>query len=87
MANRELTHLNPRGDAHMVDVSDKEPTKRRAVAEAFVKMKASTRRALEEGAKKGDALAVARIAGIQAAKRTPELIPLCHSVPLSHVSV
>lgn len=85
--SQRLTHLNERGDAHMVDVSEKQPTKRRAVAEGFVRMKAATRKALAEGGKKGDALAVARIAGIQAAKRTPELIPLCHSVALSHVSV
>ncbi|MEO0812484.1 MAG: cyclic pyranopterin monophosphate synthase MoaC [Myxococcota bacterium] len=82
-----LTHLNARGEAHMVDVSEKTASKRRAVAQGFVKMKPATRKALAEGAKKGDALAVARIAGIQAAKRTPELIPLCHSVPLSHVSL
>ncbi|MEO1171613.1 MAG: cyclic pyranopterin monophosphate synthase MoaC [Myxococcota bacterium] len=84
---KELTHLNARGDAHMVDVGEKPATRRRAVAEGFVRMKASTRRVLESGSKKGDALAVARIAGVQGAKRTADLIPLCHPIALSHVTV
>jgi len=82
----ELTHLNQAGEMHMVDVGDKSATKRVAVAEARVKLSAAARRALGS-AKKGDVLAAARLAGIQAAKRTSELIPLCHAVPLSHVAV
>lgn len=71
----------------MVDVHHKPATRRRAVAEGFVRMNADTQRALNEGTEKGDALAVSRIAGIQAAKNTWNVIPLCHAVPLSHVSV
>lgn len=83
-----LTHLTPEGDAHMVDVSSKAPTVRRGVARAFVKMRAETLAALVAGdTPKGDVFAVARIAGIQAAKRTPELIPLCHAVQLTGVEV
>ena len=84
----DLTHLNADGDAHMVDVSLKPVTARRAVARAFVRMRAETVAALVAGnTPKGDVLAVARIAGIQAAKRTPELIPLCHAVALTGVEV
>jgi cyclic pyranopterin phosphate synthase len=83
-----LTHLTPTGDAHMVDVSQKPATVRRGVARAFVRMKAETLAALVGGrTPKGDVLAVARVAGIQAAKRTPELIPLCHAVQLTGVEV
>jgi molybdenum cofactor biosynthesis protein MoaC len=83
-----LTHLNADGDAHMVDVAQKPPTLRRGVARAFVRMQPETLAALVDGrTPKGDVLAVARIAGIQAAKRTPELIPLCHSVHLTGVEV
>jgi cyclic pyranopterin monophosphate synthase len=72
----------------MVDVADKPVTKRTAVAHALVRMSAEARRALKAGSlKKGDAIAVARIAGIGAAKRTSELIPLCHSLPLSSVNI
>ncbi|HLJ85136.1 MAG TPA: cyclic pyranopterin monophosphate synthase MoaC [Candidatus Eremiobacteraceae bacterium] len=83
-----LTHITRDGSARMVDVDEKPITKRVAVARALVRMSAAARRALKAGSlKKGDALAVARIAGIGAAKRTSELIPLCHSLPLSSVDV
>lgn len=85
---KTLPHLNAKGEAHMVDVGDKPATKRVAIAEAFVKMKRSTLALLESASlEKGDALAVARIAGIAAAKKTPDLIPLAHPILLSHVSV
>jgi len=85
---RSLTHLDGRGRARMVDVSGKAPTRREAVAEALVTLSPETFRALVSGGlPKGDALAVARIAGIQAAKRTPELIPLCHGLKLASVEV
>ncbi|MBI3830109.1 MAG: cyclic pyranopterin monophosphate synthase MoaC [Planctomycetes bacterium] len=72
----------------MVDVGAKQPTQRVAVAEAFLRMRPATLRLIASGkAKKGDVLAVARLAGIQAAKRTDELIPLCHAIPLSSVAV
>ena len=82
-----LTHLDARGQAHMVDVGDKAATRRRAVAEATVVATPDTIRALIEGSRKGDALATARIAGIMAAKKTSELIPLCHPLALTRVSV
>lgn len=85
---RQLTHLDARGQAQMVDVAEKPITDREAVAGVEVHMQRSTMRLLQSGAaKKGDVLAVARIAGIQAAKRTPELIPLCHAIALSKVEV
>lgn len=83
-----LTHLDADGHARMVDVGDKDVTKRRAVATCVVTMAASTADAIRsQSLKKGDVLAVARIAGIQAAKRTADLIPLCHPLMLSHVSL
>ena len=83
-----LTHLDARGNAHMVDVSDKASTSRQATAKARVTMAAATLAAILEGsAKKGDVLATARIAGIMAAKKTHELIPLCHPLPLEKVEV
>jgi cyclic pyranopterin phosphate synthase len=83
-----LTHLDEQGHAHMVDVSDKSATVRVAVAEGCVMMQESTLAMIAEGRHaKGDVLAVARIAGIQAAKKTPDLIPLCHPLMLSSVSV
>jgi cyclic pyranopterin phosphate synthase len=83
-----LTHITRDGSARMVDVGAKPVTKRTALARAFVHMSVEARRALKAGSlKKGDALAVARIAGIGAAKRTSELIPLCHALPLSVVDV
>jgi cyclic pyranopterin phosphate synthase len=84
----QLTHLNERGDARMVDVAGKDPTDREAVASARVRMqKATLERVVAGTAPKGDVLAAARIAGIQAAKRTPELIPLCHGIALSGCEV
>ncbi|WP_048307007.1 cyclic pyranopterin monophosphate synthase MoaC [Halomonas sp. PR-M31] len=83
-----LTHLNSRGEAHMVDVADKTETRREAVAGGRIHMRPETLALLAEGGMpKGDVLATARIAGIQAAKRTSELIPLCHALALSKVSV
>ena len=83
-----FTHLDETGAAHMVDVGDKAATRRRAVARSVVKMEPSTAAAIADGdVKKGDVLAVARIAGIQAAKRTADIIPLCHPLLLSKVSV
>jgi cyclic pyranopterin phosphate synthase len=76
------------GAARMVDVGDKDATRRRAAAEAFVAMRPQTARLIAEGAvAKGDVLAAARIAGIMAAKRTSELVPLCHPIALTHVAV
>ncbi|MGF1465433.1 MAG: cyclic pyranopterin monophosphate synthase MoaC [Sandaracinaceae bacterium] len=84
----ELTHLDEAGRARMVDVGAKDRTEREAVASARVHMAAATLAVLREGrATKGDVLATARIAGIQAAKRTPELIPLCHAIALTAVEV
>jgi cyclic pyranopterin monophosphate synthase len=71
----------------MVDVTAKAPTSREALAECVVRMEPATISAVREGTAKGDAIAVARVAGIMAAKRTPELIPLCHPLPLSSVTV
>ena len=84
----DLTHLDEQGRARMVDVGDKPPTARRAVARAVVRMSPETAAAVAAGdAPKGDVLGTARIAGIQAAKRTSELIPLCHPLALSFVGV
>jgi cyclic pyranopterin phosphate synthase len=84
----ELTHLDPSGRARMVDVGDKPATERRAVARATVRVSPATAEAVQHGdAPKGDVLATARIAGIQAAKRTWELIPLCHPLALTFVGV
>ena len=83
-----FTHLDETGAAHMVDVGDKAATRRRAVARSVVTMEPSTAAAIADGdVKKGDVLAVARITGIQAAKRTADIIPLCHPLLLSKVSV
>jgi cyclic pyranopterin monophosphate synthase len=83
-----LTHLDEEGNAHMVDVGDKEVTSRMAVARGRVTMEPETLRLIREGAmQKGDVLTVAQIAGIQAAKRTHELIPMCHPLLINHVSV
>ena len=84
----DLTHIDDRGRATMVDVGAKDATERRAVARATVRMGPETARAVQQGdAPKGDVLGTARLAGIMAAKRTDELIPLCHSLPLSFVGV
>jgi cyclic pyranopterin phosphate synthase len=86
--SRRLAHLSARGEAHMVDVGAKPESLRRAIAYATVRMQpATTERLRSNTAPKGDVLAAARIAGIQASKRTPDLIPLCHSVRLTHVTV
>jgi cyclic pyranopterin phosphate synthase len=83
-----LTHLDDKGAAHMVDVSAKNATRREATAAGHIAMSAEALAAIRAGAlAKGDALSVARIAGIMAAKRTAELIPLCHPLPISSVSV
>jgi cyclic pyranopterin monophosphate synthase len=85
---RELSHLDAAGHARMVDVSGKEVTARSATATGTVLLSATAVAALRDGnVPKGDAIAVARIAGIQGAKRTPELIPLCHPIGLHSVSV
>jgi cyclic pyranopterin monophosphate synthase len=84
----KLSHLNDKGEARMVDVSDKAVTERTARAAGFVKMKPETLALIEKGeAKKGDVLATARIAGIMAAKKTHELIPLCHPLAITKASV
>jgi cyclic pyranopterin phosphate synthase len=82
----DLSHIDESGDVRMVDVGGKPLSRRRAVARAEVRMAAETARRLRE-LPKGDALATAQLAGIMAAKRTSELIPLCHPLPLTHVEV
>ncbi|WP_415920788.1 cyclic pyranopterin monophosphate synthase MoaC [Tateyamaria sp. SN6-1] len=83
-----LTHFDDSGAAHMVDVSDKDITDRIATAEAHIKMAQATFDLITEGrAKKGDVIGVARLAGIMGAKRTSDLIPLCHPLPISKVSI
>ena len=83
-----LSHLNEQGEARMVDVSAKIPSRRYAVARCEILMKPETLRLLRSGGlKKGDALTVAKIAGIGAAKKTSELIPLCHPLPLEHIDI
>ena len=83
-----LTHFDAKGDAHMVDVSDKDVTDRIATATGWVRMAAATYDIIAEGrAKKGDVLGVARLAGIMGAKKTPDLIPLCHPLPVTKVAV
>ncbi len=84
----ELSHINAKGEATMVDVAGKLPTSRTAIAEGYIFMSPETLRLIEAGdAPKGDVLATARIAGIMAAKKTSELIPLCHPLALSKVAV
>lgn len=84
----ELTHLDAEGHAHMVDVGEKDVTRREAVARGAVLMRPETLQLIVSGGlPKGDVLAVARIAGIMAAKRAPDLIPLCHPLLLTHVAV
>ena len=84
----ELSHINERGEAQMVDVGDKAVTHRTATAEGRVEMARETLQLVQKGdAKKGDVIATARVAGIMAAKRTHELIPLCHQLALSKVAV
>ncbi|MAW99617.1 MAG: cyclic pyranopterin monophosphate synthase MoaC [Sphingomonas sp.] len=84
----DLTHLDERGAAHMVDVGGKAVTSREAVAAGHIRMSADALNAIRDGSvAKGDVFAVARVAGIQAAKKTSELIPLCHPLPLSRVAI
>lgn len=88
MSDRRLTHLDAKGEAHIVDIGEKAITRRRAVAQARLSGEAETiATILAGGLKKGDALAVARVAGIMGAKKTSEIIPLCHPIPLTKVSV
>ncbi len=83
-----LTHFNAAGEAHMVDVGDKAQTHRVAIAEGFIHMAPRTLALITAGGhKKGDVIAVARLAGIMAAKKTADLIPLCHPLPLTHVEL
>ena len=83
-----LTHFDNQGMAHMVDVADKASTKRTAIATGHIEMLPATRALIESGsAKKGDVLGIARVAAIMAAKKTSELIPLCHPLALTHVGV
>ena len=86
MATSDLSHVDESGAVRMVDVGDKPASRRRAVARAEVRMAAATAQRLHD-LPKGDALATAQLAGIMAAKRTSELIPLCHPLPLSHIEV
>ena len=84
----ELTHFDAKGEAHMVDVSGKAVTDRLAVAEGFIRMEQATLDLITEGrAKKGDVLSVARLAGIMGAKKTADLIPLCHPLPITKVAL
>ncbi|MEW5766259.1 MAG: cyclic pyranopterin monophosphate synthase MoaC [bacterium] len=88
MCNRELSHFDAGGRAVMVDVGDKKETHRMAVARGYISMQPATLSLIQEGgAKKGDVLGIARIAGIMAAKRTSELIPLCHPLPLTKIEI
>ncbi len=84
----KLSHFNDQGQAHMVDVSNKDITSRIAMAKGRIIMKAETLAIIMDGSvKKGDVLGIARLAGIMAAKKTEQLIPLCHSIPLSYVKI
>ncbi len=86
--NSKLTHLDDSGNVRMVDVGDKPDTERRAIAGGEVVMKQATLELIRAGKmKKGDVLTVAQLAGIMAAKRTAELIPLCHPLPIAHIDV
>ncbi len=87
-AKNSLSHINAQGEAQMVDVSEKKITRRQAIAEGKVRMSLSTLEAIEAGnAPKGDVLGTAKIAGIMAAKKTAELIPLCHPLPIKKIEV
>jgi cyclic pyranopterin phosphate synthase len=84
----KLTHFNQSGEAHMVDVGEKAITQRTAVTEGYIEMQPETLRLIIEGRhKKGDVLSIARIAGIMASKKTADLIPLCHPLPITHVEI
>lgn len=87
MQSAGLTHFDAAGQAHMVDIGDKQETRRIAIAEGSIKMHPDTLAIIESGsAKKGDVLGVARIAALMAAKRTPDLIPLCHPIALTRLA-
>ena len=84
----KLTHFNTQGDAHIVDVAEKDKTKRVAIAAGRIEMKPETLQVVMSGQnKKGDVIGIARIAGIMASKRTAELIPLCHAIVLTHIEI
>lgn len=84
----ELTHFNQAGEAHMVDVGDKASTHRVAITEGTIAMQPETlEKILQGGHKKGDVLGIARVAGIMAAKKTADLIPLCHPLPITHIDI
>lgn len=84
----KLTHFNQSGEAHMVDVGEKAITQRTAITEGYIEMLPETLALINSGQhKKGDVLGIARIAGIMASKKTAELIPLCHSLPITHVEI
>ncbi len=84
----KLTHFNQQGDAHMVDIADKQITHRRAIAAGRISMQPTTLQMILAGEhKKGDVLGIARLAGIMAAKKTSDLIPLCHPIMLTHVEI
>ncbi len=84
----KLTHFNQAGEAHMVDIGDKDSSLRRALASGKISMLAETLKLIQQGKhKKGDVLGIARTAGIMATKRTADLIPLCHPLSLTHVSI
>ena len=88
MTDDQLNHFNRRGDAHMVDVGEKNVTQRQAIAEGIIRMQLETLQRIIQGAhKKGDVLGVARVAGVMAAKKTADLIPLCHPLQLTHVDI
>ena len=84
----KLTHFNTAGEAHMVDVGDKAETQRIAITEGYIRMQPETLTLIQSGGhKKGDVLGIARIAGIMASKKTAELVPLCHPLPITHVDI
>jgi len=84
----KLTHFNQSGEAHMVDVGQKAITQRTAITTGYIEMQPSTLALIQSGEhKKGDVLSIARIAGIMASKKTSDLIPLCHPLPITHVEV
>ena len=84
----QLTHFNSAGDAHMVDVGDKAITQRTAITAGYIQMRPETLQMIVAGGhKKGDVLGIARIAGIMASKKTADLVPLCHPLPLTHVEI
>lgn len=84
----DLTHFNAAGEAHMVDISEKADTDRTAITEGFIEMNPSTlERVLAGDNKKGDVLGIARLAGIMASKKTADLVPLCHPLPITHVGI